>query len=87
MKKLFLGVAALSILAAPAAMANSANIDAKVDEKFTQLDANGDGVVTQEEFVIVKDSKFSDTDKNADGNVTKAELKAHMEAKKAAKAR
>lgn len=87
MKKLMLSAAALSILAAPAAMANTANIDAKVDEKFTQIDANGDGAVSEAEFAAVKDSKFSDADANADGTVTKAELKAHMEAKHAAKAR
>lgn len=87
MKKLMLGAAALSILAAPAAMANTANIDKKVDEKFSQIDANGDGVVSEAEFATVKDTKFSDADANADGTITKAELKAHMEAKHATKAR
>lgn len=85
MKKLLMGVAALTIIAAPAAMANTKDIDAKVDEKFMKYDANKDGTLSAAETEAAADQKFAEADMNNDGNVTKAEMKAHWEEKKAEK--
>lgn len=78
MKKLLMGVVALTILAAPA-MAKD------IDEKFSKMDKNGDGMISESEFTAQKgsDYKFSDVDTNGDGFVSKEELAAHWDAHKA----
>ncbi len=84
-KALMMSIAALAFVAAPA-MANTKDIDAKVNEKFSKLDTNKDGMISQTESDAGGEQKFAEADTDHNGNLSKAELKAHIEAEKAAKA-
>lgn len=83
-KALMMTVMALAVVSAPA-MANTKDMDKKIDEKFSKYDANNDGSISASEQETAADEKFADADTNGDGSVTKAEMKAHWEAKKAVK--
>lgn len=50
---------------------------------FAELDANGDGKVTAEEFAAHKAKRFAEVDADGDGKVTAAEVEAHMTARMA----
>ncbi|MCX9148480.1 EF-hand domain-containing protein [Erythrobacter sp. WG] len=50
-----------------------------------QMDANGDGVITRDEFGARALARFDAADTNRDGTVTKEERAAHWEARKAAR--
>lgn len=85
---------AVPALAAPQAPAGSpapamkdvtrAQIEAKVKERFAQLDANKDGVVTREEINAQRqakraerlDQRFKTLDKDANGSISRAEFDA-----------
>lgn len=82
MKKILMSAAALSLLAAPA-MANTKDIDAKINEKFSKYDTDKNGSLSAAEIESAKDDKFAEADTNNDGAVSKAELKAKWEEKKA----
>ncbi len=78
MKKVLLMSFLACLVAAPA----MANDPAKLDEKFTKMDKNADGVITQDEHATAKDHKFEETDTDGDGQITKEELKTSWEKKK-----
>lgn len=70
MKKLILAGAAL--LAAPAAFAQSQGDGMKL---LTGADANGDGVVTRDEYARARAANFARLDRNKDGAISKADFK------------
>ena len=58
-----------------------AKMEAKLEEKFAKVDANGDGAVTSEEYMAYKTAEAEAewakwTEGDADGQVTLAEAKA-----------
>ncbi len=38
----------------------------KLEDRFSAMDANGDGVISKEEFVDVQTQRFTETDANQD---------------------
>jgi Ca2+-binding EF-hand superfamily protein len=48
-----------------------------------EMDANGDGKVSKDEFVADAAKKYSEIDSNKDNNITHEEMQAHHKAKKA----
>ena len=48
-----------------------------------KADTNGDGQITQAEFIAAADAKFTRADTNFDGNLTKDEMRALKELKRA----
>ncbi|WP_404337463.1 EF-hand domain-containing protein [Sphingomonas sp. MMS12-HWE2-04] len=70
MKTMILAAAAL--LAAPAALAQSQGEGMKL---LTGADANGDGVVTRDEYARSRSANFTRLDRNQDGAVSKADFK------------
>lgn len=70
MKTMILAAAAL--LAAPAAYAQSQGDGMKM---LTNADANGDGVVTRDEYARARAANFTRMDRNKDGAVSKADFK------------
>lgn len=76
-----------SLLAAGGAIAQQAtpqppaeDMKAAIDDKFRQLDANGDGVISQEEATKMKglSERFQSADKNKDGKLDRGEFTAAM---------
>lgn len=78
MKKAILMAAVATFIAAPA----MANDPAKLDEKFSKMDTDGNGSISQSEYTTAKADKFEDADTNGDGMLSKEELKAHWDKKK-----
>ncbi len=79
-KRTILMLSALATLAGGASMASAQPNGGK---RFASLDANGDGVVTLQEFESRAVARFDKTDVNKDGKVTPEERKAAFEAFKA----
>lgn len=50
---------------------------------FAELDTNGDGQISAEEFAAFRTAKFADADTNKDGALSPEEMIAHMEAQRA----
>lgn len=50
--------------------------------EFSELDANGDGVLTQEDLTAAAQARFSDVDADGNGSVTRAEMAAHAESQR-----
>lgn len=76
MKKMVMfGVAAvaLSLMASPV-MAEGAK---RGDRMFNHIDANNDGVVSEEEFNAIHEKRFDALDADDSGSVTKEEIQAH----------
>lgn len=78
-----LAICVASLLAAGAAIAQQAapqppaeDMKAAIDDKFRTLDANGDGVVSQEEASKMKGlaERFQSADKNKDGKLDRSEF-------------
>ena len=76
-----------SLLAAGSALAQQAtpqppaeDMKAAIDDRFRQLDANGDGVISQEEASKMKGltERFQSADKNKDGKLDRGEFGAAM---------
>ncbi len=82
MKKLATAAVMLACMAAPAYadMHDDAHMKAMVDEKFSMMDTNGDGMVSKEEYDAAMTKMFNDADTNGDGMLSKDEM---MAAKKA----
>ena len=82
MKKIFLYAICTGILSTSAMVAHANHHERHGDYKhkfFEKMDANGDGVVSKEEFLTQSEKKFSDMDSNRDGNVDKDEAKKFRE--------
>jgi Ca2+-binding EF-hand superfamily protein len=47
----------------------------KMEEVMDKIDKNGDGIVTEQEFIEVHKEQFDTLDENGDGEVTEDELK------------
>jgi Ca2+-binding EF-hand superfamily protein len=47
----------------------------KMEEVMEKVDVNGDGIITEEEFIEVHKEQFDTLDENGDGKVTEDELK------------
>lgn len=82
-----IAVSLASLLAAGGALAQqaspqppAADMKAAIDDKFRQLDANGDGVISQEEAGKMKGltERFQSADKNKDGKLDRDEFGAAM---------
>ena len=76
----------------PSAMAPGAPPAAGFDKgghgrgRFAQMDANGDGKVTQQEFVAFQDRMFDRVDVNHKGQIAKADVDAFMAQRQAEEA-
>lgn len=82
MKKLLMLTAAGFILqAAPALADNHAGGHKKAD-MFEKHDINGDGVISEAEFLENAKKKFKEKDANSDGSISKEEAKAGRKAMK-----
>lgn len=73
-------VAAIALLSAPA-LAESPDGHHK-GKMFEAMDANGDGMVSKDEFVASHMKRFEKMDANTDGNVSKEEIEAYRAAKR-----
>jgi len=71
MKKLLLSVAVLAFMSAPAFADDKGGKD--------KMDKNGDGLVSQSEFMAKQQERFEDIDANNDGSIEKSEFKAARE--------
>ena len=67
---------ALALAALPSAKAGDAA------EKFKQMDTNGDGRISHEEYIASEQARFAKLDTNGDGIISAAELAAGQETKK-----
>jgi len=67
-------VTANEIAASPQAQARATRMAARVVQR---LDTNGDGVVSQDEFLAAAKKRFSHLDRNGDGFIDADELPAH----------
>ena len=54
----------------------------KKGKMFEQHDTNGDGVISEAEFLAKAKQKFAEKDTNGDGSISKDEAKAAHEAKR-----
>lgn len=82
MKKLLLLSAAALVFQATPVLAEDAAGKHK-GGMFEKGDTNGDGVITQEEFLETAKKKFAEMDADGDGSITQEEGKAAHEAKRA----
>jgi hypothetical protein len=91
-KYLLLGAAALLILNAAPAFAQADSAPKKdggrdggkyVERMFERGDRDGNGTISEAEFVENAKSRFGEMDADKDGVVTKDEAKAHNDAKRA----
>lgn len=67
-------VTASEIAASPKAQERAAH---GADRAIKRMDSNGDGVVSQDEFLAAAHKRFSRLDKNGDGSITADEMPAH----------
>lgn len=75
----------LALVALPAAFANKDHLSA--DEKFNQMDTDGDGQISRAEHAVGAQQMFARMDANHDGIVTFDEMDAKWSDKKADKHR
>ena len=48
---------------------------------FEEMDADGSGEITSEDFALLRDARFAEIDADGDGSVTEAEFTAHAAAR------
>jgi len=75
-----LTLALAAILVSSPAWADEHKGEGKAKHGFEKLDTNGDGKVTEAEFLDVQKARFADMDTNKDGAVTKEEGEAARKA-------
>lgn len=80
---LLTAVAALALLTGPALAGHHEGGDDKGPKMFEKLDADGNGDISEAEFVAAHKKRFDEIDANSDGAISKDEAKAHHEARKA----
>ena len=86
MKKLLLLTAAgLIFQVTPVLADNHKGGHGDKGQMFEKHDTNGDGVISEAEFLEHAKKKFADKDTNGDGSISKDEAKAAKEAKRAKK--
>lgn len=84
MKKLLMITAAVLIAQATPVFAETGDHDGKPGGKmFEKQDTNGDGVISEAEFLETAKKRFAEMDSDGNGSVTKEEGKAAHEAKRA----
>ena len=78
MKKFAIICAAAAVLAAPVAMADghSGDKEHKGSGMFEKHDVDGDGFISQSEFMKAHEEKFNKKDVDGDGKISKDEMKA-----------
>ena len=76
-RTIILAAAMLSLPLAGVAVAKAGKSH-HAQERFTEIDANGDGKITRTEGQAHNDARFAKADTNADGALTAAEIKAAM---------
>lgn len=79
MKKLLTLTAAVLAFSAAPALADNHGKDAKGPKggMFEQHDTNGDGVVSQDEFLDHAKARFGEMDTDGDGKISREEAQAH----------
>lgn len=77
-----LSAAALILQATPVLAGPHEGGEGRKGEMFKKHDLNGDGKITESEFLEHAKKKFSERDKNNDGAITEDEAKAAYEAKR-----
>jgi polyhydroxyalkanoate synthesis regulator phasin len=84
MKKILLMAAAVGFIAqaTPVFAEHHEGHGNKGDEMFAKHDTNGDGKISEAEFLAHMKSKFAEKDTNKDGSISKDEAKAAHEAKR-----
>ena len=80
MNKKLVTAAALLIAIGGATM-----VHAKGGKQFAKLDIDGNGIVSEAEFLEHSKKRFTKLDANGDGGVTQEEMKAAREARNAAR--
>lgn len=79
-KLLMLSAAVLAFQAAPALAERGESHKGKM---FESKDTNGDGTISESEFLAHAKEKFSKMDKDGDGSISKEEAKENWEGKRA----
>lgn len=80
MKKLAFAAAMLAVATAPAFANDEAHMKSMVDDKFSMMDTNSDGMISKEEHDAAMNKMFSDADTNSDGMISKDEMMAATKA-------
>lgn len=79
-KTIYLGlIMATLALSAQPALAKGGK---KVEKMFEKADANGDGVISQSEFLAGAEERFGKMDADGSGDITQEEVKEVMAAKR-----
>ena len=82
-KLLLLAAAALIVQATPVLAENyGGKGHGKKGQMFEKYDTNGDGAISQSEFLAKAQQKFAEKDTNGDGAISKEEAQAAHEAKR-----
>jgi Ca2+-binding EF-hand superfamily protein len=82
MKKILMLTAAALVLQATPVLAGDYKDSDHKGKMFEKQDTNGDGVITESEFLESAKERFKSMDLNGDGSVTKEEGREAMEAKR-----
>jgi len=82
MNRKYIAITAAALFLPAAALAQNADNAASVDVDFGTVDANSDGMISQDEAQAHEElaAAFSTADTNADGNLTEQEFQVAMNA-------
>jgi Ca2+-binding EF-hand superfamily protein len=84
MKKLLMLTAAAFVLqASPVLAGDQDGMKDHAGKMFAEHDADGDGAISEAEFLAGAKKKFAESDTNGDGSISQEEAKAHHEARRA----
>ena len=81
-KKLTLFIAALLITQALPIVAQAEDYEQRHNKMFEKHDTNGDGVISQDEFMSHAQERFNENDTNNDGAISQDEAQAVREKRK-----
>ncbi len=82
MKTKILMTTAAAVLMLGAIPAQANHHEKSFDEKFAMKDTDGNGMISQEEFMNKYSEKFNEMDSDNDDSISKSEAKAYMESEK-----